>query len=153
SITQEILEGRGCGPEKDYVHLQLHHLPREKILLRLPGIKQTASDFAGVDILRENMPIIPTVHYTMGGIPTNYKGQALTQVAPGKDQIIQGLYACGEAACVSIHGANRLGANSLLEVVVFGKAVADSIAQYSCPGEPIDSDETLGTSSVEIWTS
>ncbi|XP_023023554.2 succinate dehydrogenase [ubiquinone] flavoprotein subunit, mitochondrial [Leptinotarsa decemlineata] len=148
-ITLEILEGRGCGPEKDHVHLQLHHLPKEKILRQLPGIRQTASDFAGVDITRENISIIPTVHYTMGGIPTNYKGQALTQVAPGKDQVIQGLYACGEAACVSVHGANRLGANSLLEIVVFGKAVADAITQYSSPGEEIIVDESLGQISLD----
>ncbi|CAG9819743.1 unnamed protein product [Phaedon cochleariae] len=149
SISHEIMEGRGCGPDKEYVHLQLHHLPKETILKQLPGIKQTASDFAGVDITREPIPVLPTVHYTMGGIPTNYKGQALTQMAPGRDQIIQGLYACGEVACVSVHGANRLGANSLLETVVFGKAVADAIGQFSCPGDTIKMDESLGGGTLE----
>lgn len=166
SETIEIMEGRGCGPDKEYVHLQLSHIPKEKIIKHLPGIRQSAMNFAGVDILKDPIPIVPTVHYTMGGIPTNYKGQVLTQVvsyknlqdinlivniltgifpitvqAPGKDQIIEGLYACGECACVSVHGANRLGANSLLETVVFGKAVADTISQSNCPGEGFEMDE------------
>ncbi|XP_056639355.1 succinate dehydrogenase [ubiquinone] flavoprotein subunit, mitochondrial-like [Diorhabda sublineata] len=149
SMAKEIMEGRGCGPEGEYIHLQLSHLPKEKIMRQLPGIKQTAMDFAGVDILKQPIPIVPTVHYAMGGIPTNYRGQAITQVAPGKDQIVQGLFACGECACVSVHGANRLGANSLLETIVFGKSVADTIAQYSCPGDVIDIDESLGQSSLE----
>ncbi|KAJ8922771.1 hypothetical protein NQ315_007806, partial [Exocentrus adspersus] len=149
SMTVEILEGRGCGPEKDHVHLQLHHLPKEQILKQLPGIKQTSQDFAGVDILRQPIPIVPTVHYTMGGIPTNYKGQVLTQVEPGKDRVIKGLYSCGEAACVSVHGANRLGANSLLETVVFGRAVADTIADENCPGASIKTSETIGDNALE----
>ncbi|XP_072383129.1 succinate dehydrogenase [ubiquinone] flavoprotein subunit, mitochondrial-like [Diabrotica undecimpunctata] len=149
SMAMEIMQGRGCGPDGEYIHLQLSHLPKEKILLQLPGIKQTAMDFAGVDILREPIPIVPTVHYAMGGIPTNYKGQALTQVAPSEDKLIEGLYACGECACVSVHGANRLGANSLLETVVFGKAVADAISETHCPGDVINIDESLGQSSLE----
>lgn len=97
----------GCGPEKDHIMLQLHHLPKETILKQLPGIRQLGLTFAGVDILREPIPVIPTVHYTMGGIPTNYKGQVLTQIGPGKDQIVRGLYACGECSSVGVHGANR----------------------------------------------
>nr|CAI5841493.1 unnamed protein product [Callosobruchus analis] len=147
--TLEIMEGRGCGPDGEYVHLQLSHIPKDVILKRLPGIKQSAADFAGVDVLKEPIPIVPTLHYCMGGIPTNYKGQVITQVAPGKDQVVPGLFACGEVACVSVHGANRLGANSLLETVVFGKAVADTIANTSCPGEPVEIDEKLGLTSLE----
>ncbi|CAH1099220.1 unnamed protein product, partial [Psylliodes chrysocephalus] len=148
SMAMEILGGRGCGPDKEYIHLQLSHLPKEKILKQLPGIKQTAWDFAGVDILKQPIPIVPTVHYAMGGIPTNWKGQVITQVGPDKDQIIQGLYACGECACVSVHGANRLGANSLLETVVFGKAVADCINKISRPGSDVSIDESLGENSL-----
>ncbi|CAH1114071.1 unnamed protein product [Psylliodes chrysocephalus] len=108
SMAMEILGGRGCGPDKEYIHLQLSHLPKEKILKQLPGIKQTAWDFAGVDILKQPIPRVPTVYYAMGGIPTNWKGQVITQVGPDKDQIIGGFYACGECACVSVHGANFL---------------------------------------------
>ncbi|XP_060521353.1 succinate dehydrogenase [ubiquinone] flavoprotein subunit, mitochondrial-like [Cylas formicarius] len=144
SCTIEIMEGRGCGPNKEYVHLQLHHIPKEKILAQLPGIRQTAMDFAGVDILREPIPTIPTVHYTMGGIPTNYSGQVISQVGPNEDALVKGLYACGECASVSVHGANRLGANSLLETVVFGKAVATKIAECDVPGDAVTIDESLG---------
>ncbi|KAL1513921.1 hypothetical protein ABEB36_003259 [Hypothenemus hampei] len=144
AMTVEIMEGRGCGKEKDHIFLQLHHLPKETITRQLPGIRQSAYTFAGVDVLREPIPVIPTVHYTMGGIPTTYKGQVLTQVGPGKDQLITGLYACGESASVGVHGANRLGANSLLEVVVFGKAVAEAIAESECPGDEIKKDKALG---------
>lgn len=136
SMTLEIREGRGCGPEKDHVYLQLHHLPPEQLAIRLPGISETAMIFAGVDVTKEPIPVLPTVHYNMGGIPTNYKGQVLRHVN-GQDQIVPGLYACGEAACASVHGANRLGANSLLDLVVFGRACALSIAESCRPGDKI----------------
>jgi len=118
SMNLEILQGRGCGLEKDHIHLQLSHLPKDIIIERLPGIAETAAIFAGIDITREPIPVLPTVHYCMGGIPTNWKGQVLN-VKQGKDEAVEGLYAAGEAACVSVHGANRLGANSLLDIVVF----------------------------------
>jgi len=135
SMTIEIREGRGCGPEKDHVYLQLHHLPPEQLHQRLPGISETAMIFAGVDVTREPIPVLPTVHYNMGGVPTNYKGQALTYSEKGGDKIVPGLYACGEAGCASVHGANRLGANSLLDLVVFGRACAKTISQENKPGE------------------
>ncbi|XP_057394921.1 succinate dehydrogenase [ubiquinone] flavoprotein subunit, mitochondrial isoform X1 [Balaenoptera acutorostrata] len=136
SMTLEIRAGRGCGPEKDHVYLQLHHLPPEQLAMRLPGISETAMIFAGVDVTKEPIPVLPTVHYNMGGIPTNYKGQVLKHV-DGQDQIVPGLYACGEAACASVHGANRLGANSLLDLVVFGRACALSIAESCRPGDKV----------------
>uniref|UniRef100_U5ELV7 Succinate dehydrogenase [ubiquinone] flavoprotein subunit, mitochondrial n=1 Tax=Corethrella appendiculata TaxID=1370023 RepID=U5ELV7_9DIPT len=136
SMTVEIREGRGCGPEKDHVYLQLHHLPPEQLAQRLPGISETAMIFAGVDVTREPIPVLPTVHYNMGGVPTNYRGQVLTTVN-GADKIVPGLYACGEAACSSVHGANRLGANSLLDLVVFGRACAKTIAEENRPGEKL----------------
>ena len=129
---------RGCGPEKDHVYLQLHHLPPEQLATRLPGISETAMIFAGVDVTREPIPVLPTVHYNMGGVPTNYRGQVLT-LSGGKDKVVPGLYACGEAACSSVHGANRLGANSLLDLVVFGRACAKTIAEENKPGETIGS--------------
>jgi len=119
SMNMEILEGRGVGPEKDHIYLQLSHLPAELIMERLPGIAETAAIFAGIDITREPIPVLPTVHYCMGGIPTNYHGQVLDVDEKGNDRVVDGLYAAGEAACVSVHGANRLGANSLLDIVVF----------------------------------
>ncbi|KAF4625643.1 hypothetical protein G7Y89_g12524 [Cudoniella acicularis] len=129
SMNMEIKEGRGCGPEKDHIFLQLSHLPAEIIHERLPGIAETANIFSGIDITKEPIPVLPTVHYCMGGIPTNYHGQVIS-VSPsdGKEKIVEGLYAAGEAACVSVHGANRLGANSLLDIVVFGRASALHIA-------------------------
>uniref|UniRef100_A0A8C7DXD5 Malate dehydrogenase [quinone] flavoprotein subunit n=1 Tax=Naja naja TaxID=35670 RepID=A0A8C7DXD5_NAJNA len=138
SMTIEIREGRGCGPDKDHVYLQLHHLPPQQLAMRLPGISETAMIFAGVDVTKEPIPVLPTVHYNMGGIPTNYKGQVITR-GNGKDQIVPGLYACGEAASASVHGANRLGANSLLDLVVFGRACALTIAELCKPGEPAPS--------------
>lgn len=137
SITIEIREGRGVGPEKDHIYLQLHHLPPKQLAARLPGISETAMIFAGVDVTREPIPILPTVHYNMGGVPTNYKGQVLTKTKNGKESIVNGLYACGEAASASVHGANRLGANSLLDLVVFGRACAKTIAHENKPGEKI----------------
>ncbi|XP_023164398.1 succinate dehydrogenase [ubiquinone] flavoprotein subunit, mitochondrial [Drosophila hydei] len=136
SITIEVMEGRGVGPEKDHVFLQLHHLPPKQLAERLPGISETAMIFAGVDVTREPIPVLPTVHYNMGGIPTNYRGQVLTIDSNGKDKIVPGLYAAGEAACSSVHGANRLGANSLLDLVVFGRACAKTIAEENKPGAP-----------------
>jgi succinate dehydrogenase (ubiquinone) flavoprotein subunit len=136
SMTMEIREGRGCGPEGDHIHLQLSHLPASVLHERLPGISETAAIFAGVDVTKEPIPVLPTVHYNMGGIPTKYTGQVLTVDAAGKDAVVPGLYAAGEAACVSVHGANRLGANSLLDIVVFGRACAHHIAQTSQPGAP-----------------
>merc|ERR1711902_341717 len=137
SMTIEIREGRGCGPEGDHVYLQLHHLPPEQLAARLPGISETAMIFAGVDVTREPIPVIPTVHYNMGGIPSNYRGQVLTIDENGNDKIVPGLYASGEAGSSSVHGANRLGANSLLDLVIFGRACAKTIAEDSHPGAPI----------------
>jgi succinate dehydrogenase / fumarate reductase flavoprotein subunit len=122
SMVLEILEGRGCGPEGDHVFLKLDHLGEEVLESRLPGICELSRTFAHADPVKEPIPVVPTCHYMMGGIPTNVHGQAITQDAHGNDQIVPGLYACGEVACVSVHGANRLGGNSLLDLVVFGRA-------------------------------
>ncbi|KAI0315204.1 FAD binding domain-containing protein [Amylostereum chailletii] len=149
AMTMEIREGRGCGPEKDHIYLQLSHLPPDLLHERLPGISETASIFSGVDVTKEPIPVIPTVHYNMGGIPTKYTGEVLT-VVDGEDQVVPGLYAAGEAACVSVHGANRLGANSLLDIVVFGRACAQHIKENLAPGQPHKKvpDET-GMQSIE----
>ncbi|GMG40763.1 unnamed protein product [Aspergillus oryzae var. brunneus] len=136
SMTLEIREGRGVGPEKDHIYLQLSHLPAELLHERLPGISETASIFAGVDVTKQPIPVLPTVHYNMGGIPTKYTGEVLTQDENGADKVVPGLYACGEAACVSVHGANRLGANSLLDLVVFGRAVSHRVRDIATPGKP-----------------
>ncbi|TPP55983.1 Succinate dehydrogenase [ubiquinone] flavoprotein subunit B mitochondrial [Fasciola gigantica] len=137
SMTIEIREGRGVGPRKDHIYLQLSHLPADQLHARLPGISETAKIFAGVDVTREPIPVLPTVHYNMGGVPTNYKGQVITyDPVAKKDKLIPGLYAAGEAACASVHGANRLGANSLLDLVVFGRACALDIAEKHKPGDP-----------------
>ena len=122
SMILEILEGRGCGPNGDHVKLKLDHLGEEVLESRLPGICELSRTFAHVDPVKEPIPVVPTCHYMMGGIPTNIHGQALTVDAAGNDEVIPGLYACGEIACVSVHGANRLGGNSLLDLVVFGRA-------------------------------
>ena len=122
SMVLEILEGRGCGPNGDHVKLKLDHLGEEVLESRLPGICELSRTFAHVDPVKEPIPVVPTCHYMMGGIPTNVHGQALTVDANGNDAVIPGLYACGEVACVSVHGANRLGGNSLLDLVVFGRA-------------------------------
>jgi succinate dehydrogenase (ubiquinone) flavoprotein subunit len=134
SMTIEIREGRGAGPQKDHIHLQLSHLPPEVLHERLPGISETAAIFSGVDVSNEPIPVLPTVHYNMGGIPTRYTGEVLTVDENGRDKIVPGLYAAGEAACVSVHGANRLGANSLLDLVVFGRACARHIMENLTPG-------------------
>ncbi|KAI0279809.1 succinate dehydrogenase [Russula aff. rugulosa BPL654] len=136
SMTIEIREGRGVGPEKDHLYLQLSHLPPEVLHERLPGISETAAIFSGVDVTKEPIPVLPTVHYNMGGIPTRYTGEVITADKGGKDEVVPGLYAAGEAACVSVHGANRLGANSLLDIVVFGRACAHHIKETLTPGKP-----------------
>ena len=133
SMVLEILEGRGGGPENDHVFLKLDHLGEALLQERLPGILELSKTFAHVDPAKEPIPVVPTCHYMMGGIPTNIGGQAITLDEHGQDKIIDGLYACGEAACVSVHGANRLGGNSLLDLVVFGRAagiqIEDSLRQ------------------------
>ncbi|THG98719.1 hypothetical protein EW026_g3522 [Hermanssonia centrifuga] len=151
SMTVEIREGRGVGPEKDHLYLQLSHLPPEILHERLPGISETAAIFSGVDVTKEPIPVLPTVHYNMGGIPTKYTGEVITVDEQGKDKVVPGLYAAGEAACVSVHGANRLGANSLLDIVVFGRACAHHIKETLTPGKPhkVIPDEA-GLDSVEF---
>jgi succinate dehydrogenase / fumarate reductase flavoprotein subunit len=129
SMTIEIREGRGVGPLKDHIHLKLDHLGHEVLHQRLPGITETAKIFAGVDATKEPIPVIPTVHYNMGGIPTNYHGEMVTLKDGNPDAVVPGLMAAGEAACVSVHGANRLGSNSLLDLVVFGRATAERAAK------------------------
>ncbi len=123
-MTIEIREGRGVGPNKDHIHLNLSHLPRESLELRLPGITESARIFAGVDLHKEPIPVLPTVHYNMGGIPTNYWGEVLNPTKDDPDRVFPGLMAVGEAGCASVHGANRLGSNSLIDLVVFGRAAA-----------------------------
>jgi succinate dehydrogenase / fumarate reductase flavoprotein subunit len=135
SMTIEIREGRGVGPEKDHIHLHLEHLGRDVIHERLPGIAESARIFAGVDVSKEPIPVLPTVHYNMGGIPTNYRGEVVTLRDGNPDAIVPGLMAIGEAACVSVHGANRLGSNSLLDLIVFGRAAAIRAAELIKPGQ------------------
>jgi succinate dehydrogenase / fumarate reductase, flavoprotein subunit len=122
AMTLEIREGRGVGPEKDHIFLHLEHLGADVLHERLPGISESARTFAGVDVTRQPIPVLPTVHYNMGGIPTNYHGEVLTKKNGDPDSVVPGLMAVGEAACVSVHGANRLGSNSLIDLVVFGRA-------------------------------
>jgi succinate dehydrogenase / fumarate reductase flavoprotein subunit len=135
AMTIEIREGRGCGPLKDHILLHLEHLDPKVLHERLPGISETAKIFAGVEVTREPIPVLPTVHYNMGGIPTNHYGEALAPTPTDPDRIQPGLMAIGEAACVSVHGANRLGTNSLLDIVVFGRAAALRTAQLVKPGQ------------------
>jgi len=134
SMTIEIREGRGVGKHKDHIHLHLEHLGPEVIRERLPGIAETSRIFAGVDVTREPIPVLPTVHYNMGGIPTNVHGEVLTLKDGDPEAVVTGLMAVGEAACVSVHGANRLGSNSLLDLVVFGRAAARHCARQLKPG-------------------
>ena len=133
SMTIEIREGRGVGKNKDHIYLHLDHLDPAILHERLPGISESAQIFAGVDLTREPIPVLPTVHYNMGGIPTNFHGEVLTKVNGDPDSVVQGLMAIGEAACVSVHGANRLGSNSLIDLVVFGRATADRCAELVEP--------------------
>ncbi len=135
AMTMEILAGRGVGPNKDHIYLHLNHLDPKILHERLPGISETAKIFAGVDVTKQPIPVIPTVHYNMGGIPTNVKAEVLT-VKNGKTEIVPGLMAIGEAACVSVHGANRLGSNSLLDLVVFGRAAAIQATELVKPETP-----------------
>jgi len=132
-MGQEILEGRGCGPNKDYIHMKLDHLGADTIRKRLPSVEEIGHNFANVDITKEPIPVVPTIHYQMGGIPTNIHGQVVETVN-GQDRPIKGLYAVGECSCVSVHGANRLGTNSLLDLLVFGKAAGDHIVSTLKPG-------------------
>ncbi len=135
AMTMEIREGRGVGKGKDHIHLHLDHLDPALLHERLPGISESAKIFAGVDLTKEPIPVLPTVHYNMGGIPTNYHGEVLTKVGGDPDSVVPGLMAVGEAACVSVHGANRLGSNSLTDLVVFGRAAALRAIETVEPGE------------------
>ena len=135
AMTIEIREGRGVGPNKDHIYLHLSHLDPKILHERLPGISESARIFAGVDVTKQPIPVLPTVHYNMGGIPTNYWGEVLTLKDGNPDTVVPGLYAIGEAACVSVHGANRLGSNSLVDLVVFGKAAGIRAAEGLEPGE------------------
>jgi succinate dehydrogenase / fumarate reductase flavoprotein subunit len=135
SMTIEIREGRGVGKNKDHIFLHIDHLDPEVIAERLPGISESARIFAGVDVTKEPIPVLPTVHYNMGGIATNYHGEVLTKKNGNPDSVVPGIMALGEAACVSVHGANRLGSNSLIDLVVFGRAAAQRCAEVVAPGE------------------
>ncbi len=130
-MDQEIKEGRGCGPNKSYINLDMTHLGVETIALRLPSVFEIGHNFANVDITKEPIPVIPTIHYQMGGVPTNIHGQVVTPDGQGGQKVVNGLYAVGECACVSVHGANRLGTNSLLDIVVFGRAAGKHIVQFN----------------------
>ena len=123
-------------PAAEWIHLHLDHLPPEVLAERLPGISETAAIFAGVDVTKEPIPVLPTVHYNMGGGPTNHLGEVIWPRAGNPDHVVPGLFAAGEAACASVHGANRLGANSLLDIVVFGRACALRVAEIAKPGAP-----------------
>ncbi|MFT6932454.1 MAG: succinate dehydrogenase / fumarate reductase flavoprotein subunit [Paracoccaceae bacterium] len=140
-MTMEIREGRGVGASGDHIHLNLSHLPPETLALRLPGISESARIFAGVDLTKEPIPVLPTVHYNMGGIPTNYWGEVLNPTADNPDAIVPGLMSVGEAGCASVHGANRLGSNSLIDLVVFGRAAAIKAGQIvvaDAPNRPLN---------------
>ncbi|MBR0646920.1 succinate dehydrogenase flavoprotein subunit [Plastoroseomonas hellenica] len=135
AMTIEINEGRGCGPERDHIHLHLEHLGAALLHERLPGIMETAKIFAGIDVTREPIPVLPTVHYNMGGVPTNLHGEVTTLRDGDPKAVVPGLMAIGETACVSVHGANRLGSNSLLDIIVFGRAAAQRVTAMLRPGE------------------
>jgi len=135
SMTIEIREGRGVGPHKDHIFLHLDHIDAKVLGERLPGITESGKIFAGVDLTRQPLPVVPTVHYNMGGIPTNYHGEVMTIGADGNPEtVVPGLFAVGEAACVSVHGANRLGSNSLIDLVVFGRATGLRLKELIKPG-------------------
>jgi succinate dehydrogenase / fumarate reductase flavoprotein subunit len=139
SMTMEIREGRGVGAEGDHIHLNLSHLPAEALAERLPGISESAKIFAGVDVTKEPIPVLPTVHYNMGGIPTNYWGEVLNPTEEDPTAVVPGLMAVGEAGCASVHGANRLGSNSLIDLVVFGRAAAIRAGQVVDRNSPVPS--------------
>ena len=147
AMTIEIREGRGVGEHKDHLHLNLQHLGPEVIHERLPGIAETARIFAGVDVGKQPIPVLPTVHYNMGGIPTNYHGEVVRKIGNDPDAIVPGLYAIGEAACVSVHGANRLGSNSLLDLVIFGRSVSERAGETIKPNSP---HKDLPTSACDV---
>ena len=147
SMTIEIREGRGVGKNKDHIYLHLDHLDPKVLAERLPGISESSRIFAGVDVTKEPIPVLPTAHYNMGGIATNYRGEALTKKEGDPDRVIPGLMAVGEAACVSVHGANRLGSNSLIDLVVFGRAAADRCAEIL---EPHASQPDLPSGSADF---
>ena len=155
SMVREIMDGRGVGADADHVLLKLDHLGAETVRKRLPGIVELAKTFAHVDPIHEPIPVVPTCHYMMGGIPTTIGGQALTQTEQGEDQVIEGLYAIGEAACVSVHGANRLGGNSLLDLVVFGRAAGIRIEETMRQGVAFraasDTDLERSTARLARW--
>ncbi|XXQ69452.1 succinate dehydrogenase flavoprotein subunit [Neisseriaceae bacterium B1] len=130
AMAMEVFEGRGCGPNKDHVLLKLDHIGADKIMHKLPGIREIAIQFAGVDPIKDPIPVVPTTHYMMGGIPTNYLGEVIVPEGDNPEAVVNGLYAAGECACASVHGANRLGTNSLLDLVVFGKSAGDSMVKY-----------------------
>ena len=134
-MDQEIKEGRGCGPDKDYILLKLDHLGADTIHKRLPSVYEIGVNFANVDITREPIPVVPTIHYQMGGIPTNIHGQVVTQQGDNNNAVVNGLYAVGECSCVSVHGANRLGTNSLLDLLVFGRAAGNHIVEFNNRGK------------------
>ncbi len=136
SMAMEIREGRGVGEHKDHIFLHLDHIPADILAERLPGITETAKIFAGVDLTRQPIPVTPTVHYNMGGIPTNYHGEVVTLKDGNPDSVVPGLFAVGEAACVSVHGANRLGSNSLIDLVVFGRATGLRLGEILTPNAP-----------------
>src|SRR6185437_9473212 len=143
SMDQEIKEGRGCGPHKDYVLLKLDHLGPDVIMKRLPSIREIAIKFANADPIREPIPVVPTIHYMMGGIPTNIHGQVVAPRHGDPNVVVEGLYAVGECACVSVHGANRLGTNSLLDLLVFGRAAGNFIVGRNLPAgahKPLPAD-------------
>jgi succinate dehydrogenase / fumarate reductase flavoprotein subunit len=135
-MDQEIKEGRGCGPNKDYIHLDMTHLGGETILKRLPSVFEIGHNFANVDITKEPIPVVPTIHYQMGGIPTNIHGQVVVPKAGRPQRVVNGLYAVGECSCVSVHGANRLGTNSLLDLLVFGRAAGNHIVEFAVKTRP-----------------
>lgn len=136
SMAMEIREGRGVGPNKDHIHLHLNHIDPKILHERLPGITESGKIFAGVDLTREPLPVVPTAHYNMGGIPTNYHGEVVTLKDGNPNSVVPGLFAVGEAACVSVHGANRLGSNSLIDLVVFGRATGHRVAELVKPNTP-----------------
>jgi succinate dehydrogenase / fumarate reductase flavoprotein subunit len=135
AMTIEIREGRGVGPDKDHIYLHLDHLDPDMLAKMLPGISESAQIFAGVDVTKEPIPVLPTVHYNMGGIPTNYRGEVVCPKDGNPDAVVPGMMAIGEAASVSVHGANRLGCNSLLDIIVFGRAAAIRAAELVTPGQ------------------
>ncbi|MDO4433369.1 MULTISPECIES: succinate dehydrogenase flavoprotein subunit [Alysiella] len=130
AMAMEIYEGRGCGPNKDHVLLKIDHIGADKIMNKLPGIREISIQFAGVDPIKDPIPVVPTTHYMMGGIPTNYLGEVVVPEGDNPEKVVKGLYAAGECACASVHGANRLGTNSLLDLVVFGKSAGDSMVKF-----------------------